>query len=67
MTVSIHKLEVGKTYQHYKNKRFVIRVIDRFVTEKGEHLILEHPWVKDWHVCLTRTYESSKWMEVASI
>ena len=60
----INDLEVGKTYRHFKNKRFVITVRDRFTDSKGEWLILKHPCIDDWQICLTKTYEKSKWKEI---
>lgn len=62
----INDLEVGKTYRHFKNSRFVVTVMGRFETTHGLHLILKHAWVEELQVCLTRTYESSRWEEVAA-
>lgn len=60
----INNLETGKTYRHYKNRRFVITVTDRFETSRGLHLILKHAWIDELQVTLARTYELSKWEEI---
>lgn len=62
--IPIHDLQVGKTYQHYKNARMIITVLSKAVTPKGEHLLLKHAWIDEWQVCLTKTYLSSRWIEI---
>ena len=59
--IKINDFEVGKTYRHFKNKRMVVTVRRRFETSKGLNLVLEHPWVSEWQICLARVYENSKW------
>lgn len=63
-SIKINDLMVGSTYQHWKNKRFVVEVVDRFETSRGAHLILKHQWVDELHVCLEKVYETSRWIEI---
>jgi Rad3-related DNA helicase len=63
-TVKLNDLVVGRTYRHARNRGFVVTVMSRFESSRGESLILKHDLIEELQVCLVRSYELSKWGDI---
>lgn len=51
----------GECYRHYKNKRFMIKIIDKFRVGTTLKLIIEHVWIDELQVSLADSYSGSFW------